>query len=225
MIPIGDDRLMNARLPLLNWLLIICNVWVFLYEIKMPEPDFEVFLSQYAVIPSHILQFHNLSSLFTSMFLHGGWLHLLGNMLFLGIFGRNIETVLGHAGYLLFYLFGGIVSALVHVYFNYISDVPTMGASGAISAVMGAYLVMFPRARVRMLIPIFIFFTTIRVSAWIFLGVWILIQLLNGNAAQHGYATADTSVAWFAHIGGFAYGFVMGLIFKGRANRYIIRKA
>lgn len=223
MIPIGDDRLLNGRIPFVNWLLIIINVLVFLYEVQMPDQVLELFIRRYAVTPVDILNFQNMSSLLTSMFLHGGWLHLLGNMLFLGIFGRNIETVLGHMSYLLFYIFGGLASSLVHVYFNYMSNAPSLGASGAIFAVMGAYLVMFPRARVRMLLPIFIFFTTFRVSAWIFLGVWIVIQLLNGNAARHGYNTDDNSVAWFAHIGGFTYGFVMGLIYKGRANRYVIR--
>lgn len=155
------------------------------------------------------------------MFMHGGWMHLIGNMVFLWVFGDNIEAVLGHAGYLIFYLAGGLAASAAHIFFNINSSIPSLGASGAIAAVLGAYVVMFPRSRVRMLVLLgFRGFVT-RVSALIFLGVWFITQFLSGVASL-GPATAETSgVAFWAHIGGFVFGLVGGLLLRGRTRQLV----
>jgi membrane associated rhomboid family serine protease len=156
-------------------------------------------------------------TIFTSMFLHGGWFHVVGNVIYLRVFGENVEDRFGHVTFLLFYLASGAAGAIAQFLFDPISSVPTIGASGAIAGVLGAYVVLFPAARVVTLFPIFIFLTFIELPAFLFLGIWALQQLLNGylalgsdsvNAAQMG------GVAWFAHIGGFGLGIVFGLVFK-----------
>ena len=154
----------------------------------------------------------------THMFLHGGWLHLIGNMVFLWVFGDNVEAVMGHFGYLIFYLAGGLAATAAHIFFNLGSSVPSVGASGAISAALGAYIVMFPRSQVRTLIFLGLWTTVTRISAVFFLGIWFAIQLFSGitsisNTAQSG------GVAVWAHIGGFAFGVVLGFLFKGKASR------
>lgn len=145
------------------------------------------------------------------MFLHGGWFHLLGNMLYLWIFGDNVEDRMGHIRYVLFYLISGYTATLTHVYFMPESDVPMVGASGAIAGVLGAYLIMFPKARVLTLLPIGIFISIIRIPALLFLGLWFLLQVINQTAV----ASADAqSVAWWAHIGGFAAGMILVRFFR-----------
>jgi rhomboid family protein len=144
----------------------------------------------------------------TCIFLHGGWLHILGNMWFLFIFGDNVEDRFGHAGYLVFYLAGGIVASLTHLFTNMDSVMPTIGASGAIAAVMGAYMISYPHAKVLTLVPFIIFFTMIVLPAPLFLGIWFLLQLLQGVIAS-GQAEG---VAWWAHIGGFALGMVVAAV-------------
>lgn len=220
MIPIGDDRLHNVRKPFVAIFLIILNVLVFLYEVQLGEEELNAFIFTFGATPAYIQNGENLLSLLTSMFLHGGWMHLIGNMLFLWVFGDNIEAVLGHLGFLAFYLIGGLAASIAHIVFNFGSEIPSVGASGAISACLGAYLVMFPHSRVRTLIPLGFFFTTIRVSAWVFLGVWILIQVVSSSMSSP--TEEGGGVAWWAHIGGFAFGVLAGMFFRSKAREIVV---
>ncbi len=147
--------------------------------------------------------------LFTSMFLHGGWIHLLGNMWFLWIFGDNVEDLLGHLRFLFFYLCCGVAGSLCHIFFNTGSTIPSIGASGAIAGVLGAYLVSFPFARVLTLVPLFLFWPIIELPAIFVLGSWFLVQLLNGAASLDPRLGANYPVAWWAHIGGFLSGIIL----------------
>lgn len=218
MIPLKDDN-PTRTFPFVNILLIVVNIAVFLYELTLPARTAKAFLLTNATVPLRIpaylagdvgfkLAFY---PLFTSMFLHGGWLHLLGNMLFLYVFGDNVEDEFGHLGYLIFYLSCGIGSGLIHVLFNLHSSLPAVGASGAISGVMGAYALLFPRARVLMLFFIFL----IPVPAVIVLGYWFVLQFLEGVGGL-GETMSSGGVAWWAHIGGFVMGFVIAAIVKKR---------
>ena len=188
-------------------LLIVANVLVFIYELSLGSGwTLNCFIAMNGIVPD---RFHA-SALFTSMFIHGGFLHILGNMWFLWIFGRGIEDILGHGKFLVFYLLCGIAAGLVHTLLNAGSNVPTVGASGAIAGVMGAYLIKFPRARIVTLVPIIIFITTIDIPAAFLLLYWFALQFFNG-AGSIGYSQASSGdVAWFAHVGGFLAG--MGLI-------------
>jgi len=157
--------------------------------------------------------------LLTSIFLHGGWLHLIGNMLFLWVFSDNIEAVLGAPLYLAFYLAGGLAASLAHILSGPASTIPSVGASGAIAAVLGAYIVMFPQSRVRLLVLFGYRAGVTRVSAIVFLGIWAVTQFFSGVASL-GVPTAQTGgVAWFAHIGGFVFGLAIGALLRGRAAR------
>jgi membrane associated rhomboid family serine protease len=204
MIPLRDTQ-PSRTVPIVTILIIVANVLVFLYEISLDEFSRNHFIASYGVIPDRL----NPSTLLTSMFLHGGWLHLIGNMWFLWIFGDNVEDILGRGKFLLFYLATGVAAALTHVYLNPNSHVPTVGASGAIAGVMGAYMVKFPHSRVLTLVPIVIFFTTIELPALFVLGYWVLIQVFSG-AASIGYSNlSQGGVAWWAHVGGFATGVIL----------------
>jgi membrane associated rhomboid family serine protease len=216
MIPIGDDKLKNAPFPFINWILIIVNILVFLYELSLGD-SLQAFIVDYGAVPQHIMNGNHLYTALTSMFLHGGVLHVLGNMLFLWIFGDNIEAALGHFTYLIFYLLGGLVAEGAHILSQPGSGIPTVGASGAIAACLGAYIIMYPRSRIHVLIPLFVIFTTIRVSAWVFLGVWILIQVVSGTNSAYGNPESG-NIAWWAHIGGFIYGVLCGIIFYRKAK-------
>jgi membrane associated rhomboid family serine protease len=222
MIPIKDDN-PTRTFPIVNIALILINVVVFFYQVTLPPHAYKAFVLTNATIPQRIpaaLSGHAgfeiaFFPLFTSMFLHGGLMHLLGNMLFLYIFGDNIEDAFGHVAYLFFYLLCGIGSAVVHVMFNLHSNVPALGASGAISGVMGAYAVLFPRARVYMLFFIFL----VPIPAILVLGYWFLLQFLSG-LGEFGAANMG-GVAWWAHIGGFLMGMLIALMVKpSRSSSY-----
>jgi len=218
MIPIGDDQVRGASPPVVNWVLIAINVLVFIYQVTLSEPALEGLFFSWGVIPAEVVQGDGWLTLLTSMFLHGGWLHLIGNMVFLWVFGDNIEAVLGHVAYLGFYLLGGLAASAAHILTNLGSTIPSVGASGAIAAVLGAYVVMFPRSRIKVLLLLGFFATVTRVTALLFLGFWIVSQFLNGFASL-GAPTAQTEgVAWFAHIGGFTFGVLGGLLLRGRAR-------
>jgi membrane associated rhomboid family serine protease len=221
MIPIGDDKLKNVPRPFMTWILIVINIAIYLYEFSLTPEMLNELAYRFGAIPDDIMQGHHLSGLVTSMFLHGGWLHLIGNMLFLYVFGDNIEAALGHAGFLLYYLSGGIIAAAAHAYVNSQSIVPMVGASGAISACLGSYIIMYPRSKVRSVIPLGIFFPIVRVSAWIFLGVWIIIQLISGTIQSGSLQVNvnESGTAYWAHIGGFTYGLILGFLFYRRASR------
>jgi len=202
MIPLRDD-VPHRRFPIVNWLLIAANVAVFVLQWTRG-----LAMDQYAAIPASISHGRHLYTILTSMFMHGGILHILSNMWFLYIFGDNVEDVFGHVGYLAFYLVSGVCGALLQVVVSHNSVIPMIGASGAISGVLGAYLVLYPRARILTLLPIFIFIQLVNVPAFVFLGLWIVVQLLSGLAGPR----AGGGVAFFAHIGGFALGFLMGIL-------------
>jgi membrane associated rhomboid family serine protease len=209
-IPIKD---LNPRrtYPVVNTLLILTNVIVFLYQSTLSRHQSEAFVLANATIPNHIrlaLSGHGsleagLLTIITSMFLHGGFLHIAGNMLFLWIFGDNVEDYFGHFPYLFFYFVCGIGSGLAHIIFNFHSSLPALGASGAISGVMGAYIILYPRAQVLTLV--FIFF--IPLPAFIILGYWFLLQFVAGVSTVGASATGG--VAWWAHIGGFLFGMLI----------------
>lgn len=218
MIPLKDDN-PTRTFPFINDALIAANILVFLYQVTLPPHAAKAFLLANATVPMRIpaalagyvgfkIAFY---PLFTSMFLHGGLLHLLGNMLFLYVFGDNVEDTFGHIPYLVFYLFCGVASGLIHVLFNIHSSLPAIGASGAISGVMGAYAVLFPRARVLMLFFIFI----LPVPAVLVLGYWFVLQFLSG-IGEFGAPAGMGGVAWWAHIGGFSVGLLIALMVKKR---------
>lgn len=220
MIPLRDIN-PTRRVPVVNVTIIGVNVVAFLYEVSLGS-GLDVFFAAYAVIPHNITAavsappFHlfPLFSLFTSMFLHGGWLHLGGNMLYLWIFGDNVEDKLGHGRYLIFYLLCGLTASVVHIVVDPLSTMPTVGASGAISGVLAAYLLMFPKARVVTVIPIFVFLQVAELPALLVLGMWFVLQFFNGLISL-GYETAGMGgVAWWAHIGGFVAGFALVLPFR-----------
>ena len=206
---------------MMTLLLIIANVVVFLYQIRLPAHAADAFLKTYALTPSHIklaLEGHRytpvqaLLPLFTCMFLHGGFLHIIGNMWFLWIFGGNVEDQFGPAGYLLLYIVCGLGSGITQVAFSWGSPVPSLGASGAISGVLGAYLIFFPRSKILTLVPLFILFFTVRVPAAIFIGLWFLLNFLSGLGSLGALHTGG--VAWWAHVGGF----LLGMLIAGFAK-------
>jgi len=217
MFPIGDDDVRGAGRPWLTWTLIAMNVVAFLYESTLGQSQLEQFIMTYGVIPAQVVQGQNLVSLFTSMFLHAGWAHILSNMVSLAIFGDNVEAALGKLGYLLFYLAGGLVASIAHIAFNLGTQVPSLGASGAVAAVLGAYVVMFPHARIRVLMIFGFFVRFTRVTALLFVGIWFITQLFSGVASL-GVATAQSGgVAYWAHIGGFVLGLLVGFLLRGQA--------
>jgi membrane associated rhomboid family serine protease len=185
--------------------LIAVNLLVFVFEYSLGSPTLNAFIEYYGLVPDHF----QVSRVFTSMFLHGGWLHVLLNMWFLWIFGDNIEDLLGHAKYLVFYLLCGAVAGLGQVIANPYSTVPMVGASGAIAGVMGAYLIKFPRARILTLVFVVFFITTIEIPAPIMLVYWFVTQLFSGFGSIAQTHISQGGTAFFAHIGGFVAGIVL----------------
>lgn len=219
MIPLKDEN-PTETFPFITILFIVTNVCVFAYEMSLGRAGLEPFVRTMAVIPTEIRHgpaLREYPTLFTSMFLHGDPLHLIGNMLYLWIFGNNIEDAMGHVRFILFYFLCGIAASAAHILLNASSDVPVIGASGAIAAVLGAYLILYPKARVLTLVPLFFIIRIIRVPAYVLLGVWIVFQIINGLVTE----TAGGGVAWFAHIGGFLAGIVLLPLFmhSRRAKR------
>ena len=208
MIPLRSSEPHYTR-PTVNLVLIAMNVAVFLYELSMPNYALNRFIMTHGLVPDRL----SYVSILTSMFIHGGFLHILGNMWFLWIFGRGVEDILGHAKYLFLYFACGFAAAFLFILLNANSTVPTVGASGAIAGVMGAYLVKFPRAYIRTLVFIIVFITTIDIPAAFLLLYWFAIQFFSGLGSVGGYAgdSSGGGVAWFAHVGGFLAG--MALMF------------
>jgi membrane associated rhomboid family serine protease len=226
MIPLRVD-IFRSRIAIMNALLILANVLAFLHELTLSPRLGRVLVYKFGLTPSHeqlLFARHGITlpqailPLFTSMFLHGGWMHLLGNMLFLWVFGGAVEEALGHFQYLIFYLVCGVGSALVHTAFNLGSKVPTIGASGAISGVMGAFIVLFPRARVTTMIPP-LFFFTVKIPAYLMLGYWFLLQFFSGVASLG--MTDQGGVAWWAHVGGFILGGVLVVEARNKMRRVV----
>lgn len=216
MIPLYDT-VRSRKFPFVNLILIVSNILVFLYEQQLSSTQLERFIFNWALIPAHFSgnPYAAWITIFTSMFLHGSWIHLLGNMWFLYIFGDNIEARLGGIRYLIFYLLSGVAAALLQTYIQPTSQVPTIGASGAIAGVLGAYLVSFPRSRIASLVPILFIFTIVEIPAVLFLIFWFLIQIYSGLFVMQGANAAN--IAWWAHIGGFVFGAVMVSFFARKS--------
>jgi membrane associated rhomboid family serine protease len=205
MIPLRDSQ-PSRNFPAITLLLIVINVAVFLFEWSLEPFSRDYFVNMYGMVPAHLRP----SSMVTSMFLHGGWMHLIGNMWFLWIYGDNVEDVLGRPKYVVFYLACGVAAAVVHYVFNFYSRIPTVGASGAIAGVMGAYVVKYPHARITTLLPIIIFFTTVELPAWFILIYWFVLQIFSGvGELANSSGVQQGGVAWFAHVGGFLAGAVL----------------
>ena len=218
MIPLHDDN-PTERFPFVTVIMMILCVAIYLYQGALPEPSEETFVFHYGAVPALVFGHASLPddipppvpasmTLLTSMFLHAGWMHLLGNMLYLWIFGNNIEDVMGHGRFVLFYTLCGVLAALSHAVTDPSSPIPMVGASGAISGVLGAYLLLFPRAHVLVFLPMF---GLTRVAAGIVLGMWFVTQLFSGGMSV---GTAGGGVAFFAHIGGFVAGMALIGLFK-----------
>lgn len=208
MIPLRDDN-PRDRFPLVNSLFIAFNIAIFLHQYSLTPEEGQMFIQNYGAIPREIITQGKFANLITSMFLHGGVMHLLGNLLYLFIFGDNVENLMGSMRYFFFYALCGVGAALAHIISDASSPVPMVGANGAISGVLGAYMIGYPRARVLVFFPIFFFF---RVPALIVLGVWFVNQVAEGIMA----AGVDISggIAWYAHIGGFVLGVLLVKFFE-----------
>lgn len=227
LIPLRDN-IRSRRFPIINIAFIALNVVVFLFENMLSPPQLDHLIAAYGLVPAEFWQGGGLSRwvpVFSSMFLHGGWWHLISNMLALYIFGDNVEDRTGRLLYPLFYLCSGLAASAAHLTAYGGSTMPTIGASGAIAGVLGAYLVLFPRARVVTLVPIFYFLRIIQIPALIYLGFWFVSQLFNGVASL---AAADVfqrgGVAWWAHVGGFVFGLaVIRFIASGHPDYHTSR--
>jgi len=226
MIPIRDDQPAFST-PFVNYFLIGLNVLIYFFEAVLDPADLKLLLYQLGLIPSHVTALVGggsaanpvavLLPFFTSMFLHGSLFHVLGNMWFLWIFGDNIEDYLGHFKYLAFYLLSGFAAALTQVALTPYSHLPTVGASGAIAGVLGAYFVLYPKAQVLTWFPILFVF---RLPAWVMLGYWFVVQFLSAGASSISYASQNSGgVAFWAHVGGFVAGLVLVKIVPGRPQR------
>ncbi len=210
-----SDVIPSRTTPVVTVTLIVVNSLVFLYQVTLPHELLDQFVMQYTLIPADF----SWLSVLTSMFLHGGWMHVIGNMLYLWIFGDNVEDRLGHARFLLFYLACGCGAALLQVVFNPSSQVPMLGASGAIAGVMGAYFVLYPESRVLTAVFIFVFFDLVEIPAIFFLGIWFVMQLLSGVGSL-GISSTGGGTAFWAHIGGFVIGAVVGLVLRRNGRRW-----
>ena len=232
MIPLRDEN-PRIKFPLITILLIISNVLVFVIFMLRPETRNQ-FILNYALFPSQVhnlgigieesIGYNFLPHFFTYMFMHASWMHLIGNCWFLWIFGDNVEGVMGSIGFLIFYFICGILSALVHIVTTFSPNIPIIGASGAVAGVMGAYLILFPKAKIYTFVP-FLFIWVIPIPAFIFLIMWFGMQLLNGLTNLITPGKGISNIAFWAHIGGFVIGIVGGILYKKRMiklyrNRY-----
>jgi len=221
MIPLYDEN-PTRIFPLVTVLLIALNVMVFIYQLVLPSQQaLEGFVRAAAIIPydlTHNLDLRVSLTLFTSLFVHGGWFHIMGNMLYLWIFGNNVEDAMGHLRFTLFYFLCGLGASAAQIAVDTSSRVPNIGASGAIAGILGAYLVLFPRARVVSLVTLGYFVRLVRVPAVIVLGLWIVVQLFSGLASLGMPGVGG--IAWFAHLGGFLLGLLLVLLFARRRAWY-----
>jgi membrane associated rhomboid family serine protease len=225
MIPL-KDTIPSRTFPAVNITLVVINCLVFLYELSL-GPGLLPFIDRYAIIPARFFNAGMISDmiapLFSFMFLHGGWLHVISNMLYLWIFGDNVEDRMGHFRYLVFYLMCGVASGLVQLFISPASRIPIVGASGAIAGVMGAYLLLYPFGRVVTLVFFFIFIQVVQIPAIFFLVFWFVLQFFSGAFATPGQ---EGGVAWWAHVGGFLCGLLLVFPFARRKKpaRWVIRK-
>ena len=205
MLPIGDDNSSRRLFPMVTYALVLVNIFVFLLELLGGDP----FVMNWALVPSRFFSnpFREAINLFTAMFMHAGWMHLGGNMLYLLIFGDNVESRFGHMKFLIFYLISGLAASFAQMLFTPLSDIPILGASGAIAGVLGAYLILFPKRRVRVLF----LFRIITLPALVVIGLWFLLQLFSSIGSIASTAQSG-GVAYLAHVGGFVAGFILTLI-------------
>ncbi|NLC55274.1 MAG: rhomboid family intramembrane serine protease [Armatimonadetes bacterium] len=221
------DNVPSRRYPLVTLALIVTNVAVFLHENSLGQEGLAFLFQQYGVVPVNFtgdwtaLTASDALPLLTSVFLHGGWLHLISNLWYLWIFGDNVEDRMGHGRFLAFYLLGGAAASVVHVCLNPVSTVPSVGASGAIAAVLGAYLLLFPRARIITLVPIFLYLQFLELPASLVLGFWFITQLFSGVGSLAVQAVqSQGGVAYWAHIGGFVFGMLALPVFRERRRAH-----
>lgn len=215
------DTARSRRFPLINLALILLNALAFLYELRLGEPALRRFIFEWGLTPNLFVNDPSAfwMNIFSSMFLHGGWFHIINNMWVLFVFGDNVEAHMGSIKYLLFYLLSGAAAGLLQTFVLPASRVPMIGASGAVAGVLGAYLVLFPQSRIASLVPIFFTFTIVEIPAFVFLLFWFVSQLYSGLFAIQGGGASG--IAWWAHIGGFVFGFaVVNLFARRRVRRH-----
>jgi membrane associated rhomboid family serine protease len=220
------DTVRSRSFPFVNLALIGLNLLVFLFELSLGPQGLDRLFASYALIPARLSLVHPLSAitLLTSAFLHGGWFHVLSNLWTLFIFGDNVEDRMGHARYLVFYLLAGTAAGLTQVFFGPGSAIPTVGASGAIAGVLGAYFLLYPQGRVLTFLPLFILPWFVEIPAFVFLGVWFFSQISSGlfNLGAAGTPGSYGGVAWWAHVGGFVFGLIAVNVFARRRRRLAI---
>ncbi|MFA5975720.1 MAG: rhomboid family intramembrane serine protease [Elusimicrobiota bacterium] len=223
MIPLRDNA-PSKKFPAINWLIILANAYCFYRELTAGSPSaLKHIIDRWAVVPPLLFHHGEWYRLLTATFLHGGWLHIASNMLFLYIFGDAIEDKIGHLKYLFFYLFAGVVANFAQAFMTPSANIPMLGASGAIAGVLGAYFFFYPYARILTLIPILFFITIREVPAFIFLGIWFFLQTFNGAMALSTQLITNHSIggiAWWAHAGGFMYGILLAPMLGSRTSKY-----
>jgi len=210
------DTVRLRKVPLINITLVLANVLAFLYELRMDPAMLKEFIFTWGLIPARFISDPHATweTIFSSMFLHGGWFHIINNMWVLLIFGDNVEAGMGSLRYLIFYLLSGVAAGLLQMYILPTSLIPMIGASGAVAGVLGAYLILYPHSRIASLVPILFIFTIVEIPAMLFLIFWFLSQLYSGWFAIQG--GGESGIAWWAHIGGFAFGVIMVFLFRRR---------
>ncbi len=228
MIPLKDN-IFRREFPSMTWMLILANAAVFWFELSLPEEVLNQIVQVFGIVPARYAELglfpawrYSLSRylpLVTSLFLHSGWLHIIGNMWFLYLFGGSVEDRLGHARFLLFYLLCGISAGLAYVIFDVQSSVPSIGASGAIAGIMGSYILLFPTARILTLVPVIFIPLFFELPAFFYLGLWFLLQVFS-ETFSYLSPGAGVGVAWWAHIGGFAAGMILLFFFRKRKNEF-----
>ncbi len=228
MFPIKDTA-PRRELPIITWMLILVNGLVFLFEISIPEDLLQRVFYLFGLVPARYshpewavfigLPINDYLPFLTNMFLHGGWIHIISNMWVLYLFGDNVEDRMGHWRFLIFYLLIGLSANIIHFIFNIHSTIPTIGASGAIAGIMGAYLVMFPTARVITLIPIFFLPYFVELPAFLYFGIWFISQIIPGAFSLIA-SEGGGGIAWWAHIGGFIVGIILLPVFRRGQNKY-----
>jgi membrane associated rhomboid family serine protease len=217
MIPLRDDNRGRHSRSFVTYAIIASNVLIYLYETRLPDDRLLAFITRWGAVPATITGAHEWWTLLTSLFLHASWIHLGGNMLFLWIFGDNVEDVMGHVSFLLFYLLVGLSASAAQVWLGgFHSHVPVIGASGAISGVLAAYMTFFPRGRVSTLVFLKFFVTVLMLPAWVMIGVWIALQISQVFFSTTVQTAESTSIAYLAHVGGFVGGLVLVWVFADR---------
>jgi membrane associated rhomboid family serine protease len=214
--PISDDNRGRRTMPIVTWSLIVINVLIYAYQASLDRLGLQSFLDDWATVPLEISSGQALFTLITCAFLHGSWFHLGSNMLFLWIFGDNVEDVMGHVKYLIFYILCAVGASYAQVLVDPDSRIPMVGASGAISGLLAAYIILFPHGRIRTLIIFGIFITATMLPAWVMIGYWFVIQLINGLGSLNTIGDSGGGVAFFAHIGGFVAGAALVWVFRDK---------